>query len=323
MTVVPAGSRYSSSGARLGPAPLMEQLGHGVGGRAGFVGQDAGRLGRRRDAEHRSPPGVQVVHGTPERGRFAGAGWPDDQHQLVATGDRRRSLGLQDVLARPDRGEVDGSGPSTWASMAQASTCSSSARIAYWSGARRWARSTPNAHPTPSAGRARPAGRGLRSGRSPGRTPPRAHPTPPASDTEDTGGWRSQIARVRSARVDVEPAVESWSITASIVVGTSGVRSRLAASISAVNRPAVHHSAAASPVQRVRRSVTPLPVLCARVSVAASRVSAARSHRVGSRPSRAPGTHRSSPPVRPRFGWLASRTLRPVRGERRRSQPDH
>ena len=88
----------------VGSAPLMEQLGHGVGGHAGFAGQDAGGLGRRRDAEHRPPPGVQVVHGTPERGRLAGAGGPDDQHQLVATGDRRRSIGLQDVQPVPIEG---------------------------------------------------------------------------------------------------------------------------------------------------------------------------------------------------------------------------
>ena len=64
-------------------------------------------------------------------------------------------------------------------------------------------------------------------------------------------------------------------------------RSVPAGSLDLGDQPAgVQPSSAASAAHRVRRSVTPLPVLCARVSADASRHSAARSQRVGSRPSR-------------------------------------
>jgi hypothetical protein len=82
---------------RLTAAPLVDELGDGVGRHARLVAQHLGRLGRRRETERWSSVLVQILDGTSERCRLAGAGGADDEHELVLAGDRCSGVGLQDV----------------------------------------------------------------------------------------------------------------------------------------------------------------------------------------------------------------------------------
>ena len=113
----------------VGAVPFVEELGDGVAVHPGLTFEDPGGFGGGGDTEHRPVPGRQVLHGPLQRGGLAGAGRADDHHETVGAGDRRGGVGLEHVESVP----LDGGRRRRfvgWASIAQASTRSSSARIA-------------------------------------------------------------------------------------------------------------------------------------------------------------------------------------------------
>ena len=91
-------------GTRIVEVP--DQFGDGVGVKVRLPVQHIGASGGRGNADHGSTTVLQVVHGGVEHAGLAGARRPDDDHELVLSGDRTRSceLGLVDV----ERIDVDG-----------------------------------------------------------------------------------------------------------------------------------------------------------------------------------------------------------------------
>lgn len=82
-------------------APLVEQLGDGVGGHAGLVAQHLGGLGGGRHAEEGPPLAAKVLDGAAEGRRLARAGRADHENEPIVACDRRGGVGLQDVEAVP------------------------------------------------------------------------------------------------------------------------------------------------------------------------------------------------------------------------------
>ena len=84
--------------------PLVKQLGERVGQHAGLAFEDPGSLRRRCHAEHGAAVATQVVDGGAQRGRLAGSGRTDDEHETVEAGMMRavaRIAALDSVLEPP------------------------------------------------------------------------------------------------------------------------------------------------------------------------------------------------------------------------------
>ena len=88
----------------VGALPFIQQLGHGVRRHAGVTLQDAGRLRRRGDTEHRPAVGAEVLHGGGEHSGLAGAGRTDHQHEPGVAGGGGRCIRLHHIEARPVEG---------------------------------------------------------------------------------------------------------------------------------------------------------------------------------------------------------------------------
>ena len=83
------GAGRESGGDRVGTrvVEVVDQLGDGVGFEVGFPVEDLGASGGRGDAEDRSTAILEVEHGGVEHSGLAGAGGPDDDHELILPGD--------------------------------------------------------------------------------------------------------------------------------------------------------------------------------------------------------------------------------------------
>ena len=215
ITVVPAGSRYRSSGRRSVRVHSWSSLATVSVGNAGLAFQDTGRLGGRGDAEHGPVP---AGAGRRRRARSmvvlpAPAG-SDHDHEPVGAGDRARR---RRPATRPARPTIDGGRRGRVVGLGVHGPGQDRAPP------RRGSRSLVNCGATGSSHTDRPS-EARRRDLSLGRVEIDAvvdHPVagpfqarrPPRPDIADTGGWRSQIARSTSARVHVEPDAESRSMT--------------------------------------------------------------------------------------------------------------
>ena len=312
ITVVPAGSRYAVERWPVGAVPLVEQLGDGVGGHAGLAFQDAGRLGRRGDTEHRPVPRRP---GRRRRARSmvvlpAPAGPTTTTSRSVPATAAAASACNTSSPARIDgRSTVPGS--SAWASIAQV-------RTVLLLGEDRVAGEVRGGRLQPHRPAIRRPAAGARAGRveidaarrSPGRRPVPGRPPSACPDIEDTGGWRSQIARSTSARVHVEPDAESWSMTS-----LDGHRRRRPGRSRSRRRrrrrragSAVQPSSAASAATVSADPRQPLPVLWPRVSADASRSQRGPLPAASGPGPPGAGTRRPCRPARRRPGRPASRT---------------